>query len=107
MNKERFLKELEKRLSILVEKEKQDIINEYKDTIEEKIKKELEAVNDFGDIDELAASILSAYKINSNYNKESDFKRFINDGENIIKEGADKLASATRKLCTYIYRKHI
>lgn len=101
MNKEKFLKELEKRLSILNEKEKQDIINEYKDTIEEKVKhgqKETEAVKDFGDMDELVGGILSAYKIDPKYNKEIDFKKFLNDGENLIKEAADKLASAAREM---------
>ena len=38
MNKEEFLQKLEKELSILNNKERQDIIEEYKDTIEEKVK---------------------------------------------------------------------
>lgn len=101
MNKEKFLKDLEKKLSILNKKEKEDIINEYKNTIEEKIKhgqKEEEAVKDFGDIEKLADEILSAYKIDPNYNKETDFKKFVNDGEHLIKESADKLANATKRL---------
>lgn len=101
MNKEKFLTELGKRLSILNEKEKQDIINEYKDTIEEKIKhgqKEADAVKDFGDMDELVDEILSAYKIDPKYNKETDLKKIISDSEKLIKEGADKLATETRKL---------
>ena len=38
MNKDKFLKELEKKLSVLNEQERKDIIDEYKSTIEEKIK---------------------------------------------------------------------
>ncbi len=102
MNKEKFLKELEKRLSILDEKEKQDIISEYKATIEEKVKhgqKETDAVKDFGDMNELVNGILSAYKIDPKYSsKESDFKKLLNDGENLIKKGADKLATVTKEL---------
>ena len=98
MNKEKFLKELEKRLSILNEKERKDIIEEYKNTIEEKIKNgedEENAVKDFGNMDDLVKEILEAYKINPEY-KESDFQKFINDGENIIKECADTLAKGVK-----------
>ena len=98
MNKEKFLKELEKRLSILNEKERKDIIEEYKSTIEEKIKNgadEESAVKDFGDIDDLVKEILDAYKINPEY-KENDFQKFVNDGENIIKECADTLAKGVK-----------
>ena len=101
MNKEKFLKELEKRLSILNEKERKDIIEEYKDTIEEKIKngeKEEDAVKDFGNMDDLVKDILEAYKINPKYNKESDFQKFINDGENIIKECADTLEKGVKDI---------
>ena len=73
MNKDEFLEELEKKLSILNEKERQDIIDEYKDTISEKIKHgqtEEEAVSDFGDLDELVSEILDAYKINPKYNQK-------------------------------------
>lgn len=100
MNKEKFLKELEKRLSILNEKERKDIIEEYKNTIEEKIKNgedEENAVKDFGNMDELVKEILEAYKIDPKY-KESDFQKFINDGENIIKECADTLAKGVKDM---------
>ena len=96
MNKEEFLKTLEKKLSILNEKERNDIINEYRDTISEKVKHgqtEKEAVSDFGDLDELVSGILDAYKINPDYNKE---KSFTLEGEKLIKKGASKLADLTR-----------
>ena len=100
MNKEKFLKELEKKLSILNEKERKDIIEEYKSTIEEKIKNgenEENAVKDFGNIDDLAKEILEAYKINPEY-KENDFQKFVNEGEKIIKECADSLAKGTKDI---------
>jgi len=46
---------------ILSEEERNDILNEYKDTIEEKVKhgsSEEEAVADFGSIEELSREIL-------------------------------------------------
>ncbi|MBR3229450.1 MAG: DUF1700 domain-containing protein [Bacilli bacterium] len=98
MNKDKFLKELEKRLSILNEKERKDIIDEYRSTIEEKIKngeEEESAVKDFGNIDDLVKEILEAYKINPKY-KGNDFQKFINDGENLIKECADTLAKGVK-----------
>ena len=38
MTKDKFLRELEKKLSILSEEERKDTINEYRDIIEEKVK---------------------------------------------------------------------
>ncbi len=77
MKKDEFLKKLEKRLSILNEEERQDILDEYKGHIEKKIKAgmtEEEAVKDFGDFDTLVKDILSAYKINEDYSKSSSEK---------------------------------
>lgn len=100
MNKEEFLEKLKKELAILNDKEKEDIINEYKDTIEEKVKHgqtEEDAVKDFGDIDELVSDILDAYKINPEYKeKDGSFSKFTMEGEKLIKKGANKLANMTR-----------
>lgn len=105
MRKSEFLKLLEKKLNILNESERGDILNEYRDTIEEKVKHgetEEKAVEDFGDIDELAKEILGAYKINPEFNSESDFtkktKEVLKSGESWIKEGANKLADFSRKV---------
>ena len=62
MNKKKFLKLLEEKLQIFSEEERNDILNEYKDTIEEKVKhgsSEEEAVADFGSIEELSREILA------------------------------------------------
>lgn len=105
MTKKQFLNELEAKLNILNKEEMEDIINEYKDIIEEKIrngKTVKEAIADFGDIDELTSEILKAYKINPNYNKKENNK--INDTdaykkiEGGIKKIARKLAQITNQL---------
>lgn len=102
MSKKKFLSELEERLSILEESERQDIINEYKDIIEEKVKNGKtvsEAITDFGDIDELAREILKAYKINPNYNKNEDTEsRTWEQFENGIKKVAKKLANIVQPI---------
>ena len=106
MNKQEFLEKLEKELSILNKQERKDIIDEYKDTIEEKVKHgqtEEDAVKDFGNLDELVSGILDAYKINTEYNqKESNFGKFTEEGEKLIKKGANKLADMTRDFANNI-----
>ena len=66
MKKEEFLNKLRKRLDILEEKEVEDLLSEYEGYIDEKIEagaSEEEAVNSFGNIDELADELLKAYKV--------------------------------------------
>ena len=72
---------MSKNLFEQIDEEKKDIINEYSDIIDEKVKHgktEEESVKEFGNIDELAEEILKAYKINPNYNK-SDLSEKTND----------------------------
>ncbi|MCI9233321.1 MAG: DUF1700 domain-containing protein [Bacilli bacterium] len=100
MNKKKFLKILEEKLQILSEEERKDILNEYKDTIEEKIRhgsSEEEAVADFGSVEELSREILKAYKINPDYSNGKDkVKEFVEEGESLIKKGAEKLSGWTQ-----------
>ena len=96
MNKSSFINKLKKNLKILDETELKDIIDEYSETIDEKIKDgktEEEAIKDFGDIDELCKEILKAYKINPKYvnNEESKI-----DVHNFIKNTAVKLSDFTK-----------
>ena len=104
MNKKEFIKKLEEKLKILDENELKDIINEYKDTIDEKVKhgkSEIEAVKDFGDIDELTKEILKAYKINPKYTEnkeEKKAKEVIDDCESLIKKGAKTLADFSKEV---------
>ena len=54
-------------------------------------------------LDELVSEILDAYKINPEYNqKESNFGKFTQKGENLIKKGASKLADMTRDFANNI-----
>jgi len=102
MNKKEFIRLLEEKLKILEENELKDIINEYKDTIDEKVKhgkSEEEAVSDFGDVDELTKEILKAYKINPKYSEKKDnVKDVINDCESWIKRSAKKLANLSKNI---------
>ncbi len=105
MTKQKFLKELEKKLAILSETEKEDILNEYRDIIEEKVKHgktEEEAVKEFGSIDELSKEILSTYKINPEYNQKktetTKTKDFVETTEGFIKKGAQKLSEVTENM---------
>lgn len=103
MNKKQFLNELEKRLKVLNENERKDIINEYSDIINEKIKNgktEEQAVLEFGDIDSLVKEILESYKINPDYdnNFSKKAKDVANNAEDLIKKGAKKLADTTTNI---------
>lgn len=104
MNKKKFVKLLKSKLSILEESEIADIIEEYSDIIEEKIKNgktEEEAIADFGDIDELAKEILKAYKVNPKFaeKEESDLGK---DFESFVKKGANKLTDFTKNVAEEI-----
>ena len=78
MKKEEFLNKLREKISILKKEEQDDIINEYNEHIEEKLKKkekEEDIIKELGDIDEIAKEILDAYKINEEYsNKKTGVK---------------------------------
>ena len=107
MTKKKFLSELEKKLSVLDDSEIQDIINEYRDIIDEKVKHgktEKEAIEDFGSLDDLVKEILSAYKINPNYKDvhkdefEASCKKLGEDFDTFIKKGAEKASKVTKKV---------
>ena len=98
MSKEEFLDKLRRRLVVLNESEIEDIIVEYGDFIDEKVKKgktEEEAINEFGNFNELVKEILSAYKINDDKDiAKNMFMNFFNDVtrtfERIIKDLSNK-----------------
>lgn len=82
MSKKVFLQKLRDRLKILNQDEIEDIIEEYEGHINEKVasgKTEEEAIKDFGDFDELVKEILSAYKINEDYESKIKEKNVIQD----------------------------
>lgn len=74
MTKVDFLKQLERRLQVLNQEERNEMLEEYAQHLELKMAsglKEEEAIRDFGDVDVLADEILDAYHVNLNYKKES------------------------------------
>jgi len=74
MDKNEFLSELEKSLSVLQEDELRDIISEYEQHIDIKVEKgltEAEAIADFGSLQELTAEILQAYHVRVDYAAET------------------------------------
>lgn len=82
MKKDEFLNLLDKKLQVINERERRDIIDEYRTHIEMKMaegKSEEEAIEDFGDIDELVDDILDAYKINTDRVHGHDFDRKFNN----------------------------
>lgn len=78
MNKERFLAELREYLSVLENQEQDDILEEYAQHIDMKMKKGLseeEAIRDFGSIEQLAVEILEAYHVNPDFRgKRASFR---------------------------------
>ncbi len=68
--KEEFLRELEERLAVLAESERQDILSEYAQHIDLRMAgglSEEDAIRDFGDIRQLTAEILEAYHVDPSY----------------------------------------
>lgn len=104
MKKEEFLTKLRKNLSVLEEGEIQDIVEEYEQHIDMKMKGGLsqeEAIKDFGDLKELTAGILEAYHVKADYNAEKkniDFDKVKEESRkatekatNVIGKGAGAL----------------
>lgn len=100
MSKKTFLDKLRKRLKILNNDEIEDIIEEYEGHINEKVlagKTEKEAIEDFGNFDELVKEILSAYKIKEDYEDTKNNKNvvvdFIDTFVSFIKDFARNIGS--------------
>lgn len=75
MNKNEFIESLRKRLDILEQSEIDDIVSEYSEHIDEKVKSgvsEEKAVKDLGSIDEIVSETLAAYKIKDRYSGNRD-----------------------------------
>ncbi|MDO5147608.1 MAG: DUF1700 domain-containing protein [Eubacteriales bacterium] len=84
MRKEAFLKELEKRLSVLDEKEREDMLSEYAQHIDWKMQggmSEEEAIDDFGEIGSLAEELLEAYHIDPAYAEKEKKNRMEHIGK--------------------------
>ena len=95
MNKEGFLKELESHLRVLDDKEQQDILDEYAQHIDLKMKSGLseeEAIRDFGNIGELAADILEAYHVDPRFEERRKGITIRKPDMESVSEGSKKLA---------------
>ena len=95
MTKREFLKELEDRLQMFDEKERKDMIEEYSQHISMCMKsgmKEEEAIEDFGDMDDLIAEILEAYHLDPEYNKSN-----VNDENNKSNPRKNRRVEGTKR----------
>ncbi len=75
MNKRELINYLENRLSVLNKAERDDIINEYVQHIDNKLKEgltEKEAVETLGNIEDMVREILSAYNLDPDYENKED-----------------------------------
>lgn len=91
MDKKIFLDELRKSLRVLKEEELQDIIGEYEQHIDMKVKNGLtveQAIADFGNVKELASEILEAYHVRAEYSmtdeQDTDEKLSAAQKENVV-----------------------
>lgn len=99
MTKKQFLKQLEEKLKVLNEEEIKDILDEYETIIDDKVshgKTTKEAIEDFGDINELSEEILRAYKINPEYSKDG-FEETVKKVANKLADGAKKVVEEVKK----------
>ena len=108
MNKEKFLMDLREYLSILENQEQEDILAEYAQHIDMKMRKGLseeEAIRDFGPMRDLAAEILEAYHVKPEFRKKGIGLKLPGPGVNkedhggsVLRQGLDwtgkKLRSA-------------
>lgn len=96
MLKKEFLELLDKKLSLINESEREDILLEYGTYIDDKMAggvSEEEAVAGFGDVNELAKEILDAYKINTD-----TMDKFSNKADKTIDKVYQKMEDSIYKL---------
>ena len=110
MNKEMFLKELQDRLAVLEESERQDILAEYAQHIELRTAgglTEEAAIQDFGDLDQLTAEILGAYHVDPYYGHPAERKHLPEIGPAIrsgVSGAGGALRSAGGKVAGWVRR---
>lgn len=95
-----FLDELESKIDALDEKERKKIVKKYQRIVEEKIKEgktEVEVIEEFGSVDDIAKKICEDYHVNL-VNRKKSFKDTLNKG---IEEGAKFLAKTCEEIAEY------
>lgn len=98
MTKVDFIKYLDKRLSVLNEKERNDIKDEYIQHIDMKIASgitEEDAIKDFGDLQSFVDDILIAYNVDPHYKKASITSEKVNE---VISSGTNMLTRLLAKI---------
>lgn len=102
MNKEQFVEYMNKKLAVIKEEERKDIIDEYCNHIDEKVGEgmsEEEVIAGFGDIDEMIKEILDAYNIDPRQaERPSSFDRKVNDFFDILFDGFKRLLSSVTSM---------
>lgn len=105
MKKTEFIDLLRKKLSIIEENELNDILDEYEQHITMKMESgkftEEEAIEDFGDLNQLTAEILEAYHVRTNYAEYEKKEKMAQLAEK-SKEYAGKTAGFFSRLCDRI-----
>lgn len=106
MTKQEFIHKLQKDLAVLEESEIKDIVEEYEQHIDMKMKdgmSEENAIQDFGDMDELIGGILEAYHVKADYagNKNSqDFDKVKETGKYMTGAAISGIGKGTKKIVT-------
>ena len=96
MNRFEFVNRLNGKLYLLKDNERRDIIDEYVGHINMKMKEgksEAEAIKDFGDVDELAHEILSAYHIDSTKIENKTLDIYVRQFFDYFSKTAEKILS--------------
>lgn len=114
MTKDEFLKKLELQLQLLNEEERSDILSEYEQHIEMKMSNGLteeEAIEDFGDPDELIKEILEAYHLNTDYSRSKNIGKtlgyYIHSTADFLTNLASALLSMNRHQLGQIFIKSL
>ena len=102
-NKAWFLKELQSRIAVLEDAEQQDILAEYAQHIDLRVAgglTEEEAIQDFGDLDQLAAEILEAYHVKPAFRSPMAGVKVVSvpDPRPVLKRGCAGAAALVRRL---------
>ena len=108
MNKSEFLNELSRLLCVLQEEEVRDILEEYEQHINMKVqegKTEKEALADFGNVEELAEEILSAYHVKANFAEQQEIPvqaKEKKDRKKIGKNVVESTRNVTKNILAFI-----
>jgi hypothetical protein len=104
MNKKEFISYLENRLNVLNKAERDDIINEYVQHIDNKIEEgltEKDAVKTFGNIEDMVREILSAYNVDPDYSNRNNSSK-VSEINDVVTGSFGKFANLIKNIGDYI-----